>query len=192
MGGPAFDKKSMHFAAAWWHRCASLPCKITTFLKHLQTFHLKCLLFSPDQPISAQISQDKPRSSQSSPDQRRSAQISPDQARSAQIKPDQPRSRQIWWGTHATLKPYQLFPRCRNWTISCWSELIWLDLNWFGLIWVDLGWSGLIWLDLEWSGVIWVGLGWSGLIWVDLGWCGVVNRWKVSILDGRSEDFQKK
>ena len=31
MGGPAFFKKSMHFAAAWWHRCVSLPHEFATF-----------------------------------------------------------------------------------------------------------------------------------------------------------------
>ena len=37
----------MHFAAAWRHRCASLPREIATYFRNSQTSNLKCLRFNP-------------------------------------------------------------------------------------------------------------------------------------------------
>ena len=37
----------MHFAAAWWHRCASLPRDIAIYFGNNKTSHLKWLLFNP-------------------------------------------------------------------------------------------------------------------------------------------------
>ena len=39
----------MHFASAWWHRCASLPRKIATSFGNS---HLKCLRFGASHPRS--------------------------------------------------------------------------------------------------------------------------------------------
>ena len=45
MGGLAFSKKSMHFVAAWWHRCAPLPREIITFSSFFRMSHAFCILF---------------------------------------------------------------------------------------------------------------------------------------------------
>ena len=55
MGDLAFFKQSMHFAAAWWHRCASLPREIPTYFGNTQTSNLKCLLFSSNHGISHEL-----------------------------------------------------------------------------------------------------------------------------------------
>ena len=59
MGGPAFSKATMHFAAAW-HRYAPRPCNIRTCVENIQTSCcVNCLLFSPDEPRSAEIKSDQ-------------------------------------------------------------------------------------------------------------------------------------